>query len=290
MNTSRVRVLSQQESHVTYMTVCDVTHITWMSHSCMSYELLIHMAHISVSHGTYTNESWHIYEWVMAHIWVSHCIYMSETWHIYEWVIAHIWVSHGTYMSESWHIYEWVMAHIWVSHGTYRRVNRRTFIDESLKTHEWVVEHAGIRRDTRTQLSIQVVEEIGVSHSLHTQQSGIQHTWIRRVAHPLVTHTLVTHTHLSIRDVEEIGMSHWKYTSESWNIYEWGLSCEMCQWVMSTYTNEFCQHIRMSYVNIYEWVMSTYTKSYVNIYEWVMSWQNLYEWDMSRTHSCLYKS
>jgi len=104
-----------------------IHHIQWI----MS---LVAWAYIWMSHGTYLNGSWHIYECVMAHIWMRHGTYINESWHIYEWVMAHIWMSHGTYktghdssgcipihhtkwimlsvMNESWHIYEWVMVHI----------------------------------------------------------------------------------------------------------------------------------------------------------------------------------
>jgi hypothetical protein len=74
--------------HVKHI-MCDMTHITVMSHirmsrvthlneSCHTYERV--MAHIRVSHATHTNESCHTYKWVMSHIWISHVIRVDESW------------------------------------------------------------------------------------------------------------------------------------------------------------------------------------------------------------------
>jgi len=109
-----------------------------------------------MSHGTYMNESWHMYAWVMAHshrkwnlrstpslplsndsfAWMNHGSYMNESWHMYEWVMAQ---SHrkDTFfrrphcLPRMTNSFEWVMAHIWMNHGTY--------MNESWHMYEWKI-------------------------------------------------------------------------------------------------------------------------------------------------------
>ena len=86
-------------------------------HSCNSFTQLQLALY---SHITRTNESCHIYEWVMSHIHERVKSRMLESCHTYEWVMSHIWMSHVTYMNDSCHIYEWDLSHTWIGQGTWR--------------------------------------------------------------------------------------------------------------------------------------------------------------------------
>jgi len=73
------------------------------------------MTHLSTSHGTYVNESWHIRQRVMAHTSTSHLAYISGLHSVDSlfsppfrrpWGMSHIWTSHGTYLNKSPRIHE----------------------------------------------------------------------------------------------------------------------------------------------------------------------------------------
>ena len=153
------------------------------------------MAHTWIGHGTYMNESWHTYWWVMAHILTSHCTHMngvmSYTWVSYElwqrcWranstsrerVMAHTWMGHGTHMNESWHTYWWVMENVWMSHVTHmngvmfhtwasHELWTRLHMNESWHTHEWVMAHTWISHGAH------------MNEAWHTYDWVISHIWM----------------------------------------------------------------------------------------------------------------
>ena len=67
-----------------------------------------------MSHGIYTNESWHTHVWVMSHIWIVCCVPQlcrARLW-TRPWVVAHIGmrISHVIPVNESCHIYESTMS------------------------------------------------------------------------------------------------------------------------------------------------------------------------------------
>ena len=109
------------------------------------------MAHTQTSHGTYMNESRHIYRFnmshvtdvdasqhryrcVMAHTQTSHATHTTSdadnccdillshvTFAAYAWVMSHIWMRHGTHRNESWHTYSWVTSHLLHIHTSCHR-------------------------------------------------------------------------------------------------------------------------------------------------------------------------
>jgi len=132
---------------------------TQMSHvACMEKKnlfIITVMSYIWISHGTFINESRHIYEWTN----LSYTT-VSDSCHTCEWVMAHMWMSHGTHMYESRHMYTqrilskvssiWVMSHLWMSHGTHMNSSRHmyewanlsyTTVSESCHTCEWNMAH-----------------------------------------------------------------------------------------------------------------------------------------------------
>jgi len=131
------------------------------------------LRHVTMSHGTHVNESWHTREWVMAHTWISHGTHIHVTcllvrlYGMSRWVMAHTWMSHGTDIHVSWHTCECVMSQKWMSHGTHkheslyfptwkmvRAVGCRagkcdmSHMNEWWNTHEWVMAHARMSQVT----------------------------------------------------------------------------------------------------------------------------------------------
>ena len=59
--------------------------VPWLPHMCDTY-------HFEKEgwQGVVPRHIWcHTCEWVMAHMWISHGTYVNESWHMYEWVMAH---------------------------------------------------------------------------------------------------------------------------------------------------------------------------------------------------------
>jgi len=128
---------------------CHVSWYIWSSH-----------AHIWMSHGTQTIESWwkklqkvrlwqlwmeeschayewvmHTYEWVMAQQEAEECGCSNRFFDTCESVMSYIWMDHGTHMNALWH--NNVMAHTWMSHATHEswHANHGTHVNESEYTH-----------------------------------------------------------------------------------------------------------------------------------------------------------
>jgi len=80
-----------------------------------------------------------IYKWAMAHIWISHGTHTNESWHIHECITAHTWMSHGTHTNESWHIHETVMGCRW------HKANVVVFYDWSVESNPDQPEVSNIR-------------------------------------------------------------------------------------------------------------------------------------------------
>jgi len=137
-------------------------------------------AKLCPSHGTYMNESWHIYEWVMSHIWLSH---ITQRWQVVqsarnqaegfeldeqqweaEWQVSHVthvtvsWRMHSCdlHMDELLHIrmsysHTWMsFLHIWKDHVVLMR--------ESFCAYEWVMSHPWVSHVAHMKESCHIYE------------------------------------------------------------------------------------------------------------------------------------
>jgi len=137
------------------------------------------MAHIRMSHGTRTNESWHTHEWVMSHMRMSHGTNTNESCHTYEWVMSHIRMSHVTHTNESWHTYEWVMSHIRMSHVTHTNESCHTPTREN-GVLWWVMSR--MNELCRLWMDHVITKQQWMSHVTHNwvmaPMSHVTHEWV----------------------------------------------------------------------------------------------------------------
>ena len=106
-------------------------------------------------HVTRTNESCHMYEWVISHIWMRHVTHVAG---LDFWSGSCLYMSHVPHMNESCHTHECVVSHIWMRHVTHVagldfwsgsrlqalfmvRLILDVHIWMSHITHEWVTSH-----------------------------------------------------------------------------------------------------------------------------------------------------
>jgi len=120
---SHVTHLNAYASYHTCECVWVVSHMLNVYESChkceraMSHMRMSHL-HMWMSHVTCTNESCHIYEWVMLHVWMTHILHLSGLYHTCEWVMCHTceWGIHSTWITHVSESYTARVSHMWVSH------------------------------------------------------------------------------------------------------------------------------------------------------------------------------
>jgi len=205
------RVMSHtSSSHVSYMNEPFYIHeciILYFENQVISHTWLSRIIY-------YINKLSHIHQWFMSYIWMSHVTYINASFHLYEWVISrpsrsqfkYVWMKHVTYISascqichKSCHIRPWVMSRIWMSlFYIHQRVmswvwiSHLTCIIESCRTsitcewschiHSWVTSHVWTSHLTYINASRHIYEwvmsQTSMRYAIYTNESRHIHSCV----------------------------------------------------------------------------------------------------------------
>jgi len=184
----------------------------------------------------------HIHQWFMSYIWMSHVTYINASFHLYEWVIScpsrsqiiYIWMKHVTYISaschicnKSCHIRPWVIFQIWMS---------LFCIHQRVMSWVWMSHLTHIIGSCRTSVTCECV---------------MSHTFMSHVT------CMNQSSHIHQCFTSYIWMSHVTYIHAICYIYEWVTSHTFMRHAI--FTNESCHLQQWRRNNSYQRLLSADT-------------------------------
>jgi len=158
-----------------------------------------HVTRICECRVSRTNESCHMYKWVMSHIQIGHMKRMGET--------SHGPMRHVTHTNASCHTHQCVMSHVCMSDVT--RMNESCLKDMSYKTYGRVVSHVRMSHVTCANESYHTYERVMCNWRIRhvTRMGKLCSTYVQFVItyihHPchtgewVISHMCISHMYVT---------------------------------------------------------------------------------------------
>ena len=216
------------------------------------------MAHIWMSHGTHSNESYSVllistgcndnkslntYDWVMAHSYVLHDSFIYVPWRIHMCAMTHSYVCNDSFICVTRRIHMCAMTHSYVCHDALVCVTwlihrlmhtcALTRWYEYYNIHKWM-------SHTRSQVPTPMSHGTHMNESWHTYEWVMANIWMSHIQYYLYSQVPTPMSHVAhMNESAPQQMSHVAHRNESWHLNKWVMSRI---WMShGTLTNESCR-------------------------------------------------